>query len=547
MAIPLLVLLYVMKLRRRRLTMASTLLWRRAFEDLQVNAPFQRLRVSLLFALQLLVLILLLLAAAEPVIRAEGPASSRLILLIDRSASMRAADVTDASGEATTRLEHAKAETRDVVDRLRRGRSGRSVMIIAFGAQPKLVTGFESRSDVLDAAIDSIEPTDEEADLAAALQLAGTFVTAEEGEGGGDGRPDVVLVSDGGVRPAADQEGFTSRGGPFRFVQAGPPAESETRNVGIVSFSARRDYNDPSQVLVFTRLANAGPERVETTVTIFIDGEPGPVRRVGVDAATPGGGAGEATLSLAVELSDAAVIGARLGTRDALPHDDTAAVVLPPPARPRVALVYAGDAPDPFLEQLIEETSPRVLRPMSAAAFEADLDEDAGLARRFDLLVFDGVTPSRLPPVPSITFGAALPGSVLLSDQGAGGRRILSWRRQHVLMRHVELDPVVYAGGVSFGLPPEATPLATGRDGPVIALVSGGAGAHVQVAFRLGASNWPTHVSVTVFMQNVLEYLTLSRSGQTSLVTRPGGGDDCAARRRLRPRSWSAATTAPWF
>ena len=94
-AIPLLLLLYFLKLRRRTLRMASTLLWRRSFEDLQVNVPFQRLRFSLLLLLQFLLLLLLLFALAEPVIKAEVRPAPRIILLIDRSASMNAADADE--------------------------------------------------------------------------------------------------------------------------------------------------------------------------------------------------------------------------------------------------------------------------------------------------------------------------------------------------------------------------------------------------------------------------------------------------------------------
>ena len=56
-AVPLLLLLYFLKLRRQTLRMASTLLWRSATVDLQANVPFQRLRWSLLLLTSIAVMV----------------------------------------------------------------------------------------------------------------------------------------------------------------------------------------------------------------------------------------------------------------------------------------------------------------------------------------------------------------------------------------------------------------------------------------------------------------------------------------------------------
>src|SRR3954464_12378112 len=81
-AVPALLVLYFLKLRRRELAVSSTLLWKKAIQDLQVNAPFQRLRRNLLLLLQMLLLVLLLLALARPVTKHTAVAGKTTVVLI---------------------------------------------------------------------------------------------------------------------------------------------------------------------------------------------------------------------------------------------------------------------------------------------------------------------------------------------------------------------------------------------------------------------------------------------------------------------------------
>ena len=100
-AIPALLILYFLKLRRREMSVSSTLLWKKAIQDLQVNAPFQKLRRNLLLLLQLLLLLALLLAFSRPVTNYRPPPGQVSVILIDRSASMSAPSPTSTPCSAT--------------------------------------------------------------------------------------------------------------------------------------------------------------------------------------------------------------------------------------------------------------------------------------------------------------------------------------------------------------------------------------------------------------------------------------------------------------
>src|ERR1700675_5140326 len=91
--IPLIVVFYLLRLRRTERTVSSTFLWQQLVRDLEANAPWQRLRRSFLLLLQLLVVVVLVLAAARPFQEHAAGLARDLVLVIDASASMGATDV----------------------------------------------------------------------------------------------------------------------------------------------------------------------------------------------------------------------------------------------------------------------------------------------------------------------------------------------------------------------------------------------------------------------------------------------------------------------
>jgi hypothetical protein len=520
-AVPLLLLLYFLKLRRQTTRIASTLLWPQSTEDLQANVPFQRLRWSLLLLLQLLIAAALIAALGRPVLLGPGASASRLILLIDRSASMSATE--NGPQQPITRLDAAREAATAIVRRLGRRREPAEMMVVAFASAAQVVSGFESNRGILRDAIESVAPTDEEANLEAALALAGAFASRDESAD--QPPPQVVLISDGGVAPppGGEGQGFTLRAGGLRFIGIGPPPQA-VDNVGIAAFSARRDYQDPQRVLAFTRFVNAGLRPVETTATLRVDGEAVEVRPVGIPAATDTA-PGEAAVTFDLRIAEAAVLTVTSGHRDQLAADDSAALVLRPPAAARLALVHEGDTPDQFLVGLLEALEPQKLLVVPAAASRMGVDDELDLswaADQVDLVVLDRVSPRTLPSLPTLSFGATPEEITARPPRREGAARILSWDRQHPILRHVSLDPLVYAAFGGFDLPESWVPLALGPDGPVIAVGPGRSGRHVLVGFDLMRSNWPMDVSIAVFMHNVLNELIWPARGDAAISLRPG-------------------------
>lgn len=531
--VPALLALYLLKLRRRPVRVSSTLLWTARPSDLQVNVPLRWLKPSWLLFLQLLILACFLIALARPALDLQGPPARRLILVIDRTASMSAVE----DGGAT-RLDRAKDAAARWIDRMGSGDS--EACIVELGLEPRAVTGFMRDRGSLKAAVRAISPTDQPGSLAAALRLAAALLTpedAEQPEAPRTAEPGglVVLFSDGDFR---ETEPLAVSGADVRFERAGPPQADPRDNLGIVAVAARRDYEDPAAVRVFARLQNAGPNPVATGVVLRLDGEVLQRRAVTVPGAEPSAQPdahpGQASLTMEARTQGGALLELAVEREDQLRADNAAAIVLAPSARPRIVLVIpdrpadaepSREGPEWLLADPLRELRARSFRIMSASAYEQAAASGSVGA---DLLVFDRVRPSRTPAAPSLSFGAGLPlPGAELAEGSRAGTRVLSWDRAHPTLRHVSLDAVDIARAGRFRDPPDDPPsdapeleeLARGRDGPLIIALRDGPVRRLVVAFEASQSTWPLDFGFPIFLADAADYLTLRGEDQIA-----GGG-----------------------
>lgn len=527
-AIPALLLLYFLRLRRRPLRVSSVMFWERAAKDLQVNAPFQMIRLSWLLLLQLLAVALLCAALARPALDDDRPPEGRVAILIDASASMSARD----EGNRRTRLEDAQRAAVDAVDSLdlRAGAlgSGRGseAMVLSFAATPRTLASFTASRAELRSAIERVEATDQPADLGAALRVLAPIAGAASEEGA----PLTVLIFSDGDLPIEPGDG--ALGADVRFVRVGPEPGERADNVAITAIGARRDEDRPSNALVFARFQNAGGDAVEIPVVVRVSGERRRSETVTVGAAADR--AGEAAATFSVEAPDASIITVSIEREDALGSDNEASVALPAPQGVRIVAVAPGGTLDPSIREGLRAIEPRSLRVISPSAYSAS----AGSIGDADVLVFDRVRPETVPTLPSLSFASAppIPGLTLTPAEAASITPVVTWLRTHPVMRGVTLDRVEIARPFAMGLPSgaesgyQATALAHGLAGPLIAMVERGALRHIVVGFDVAPTDWWIDVSFPLFLINAVEHLAgwSSASGGSSHTT----SDSIAVRAR---------------
>jgi hypothetical protein len=511
-AVPLLLLLYFLKLKRKEMLVSSTLLWKRAVQDLQVNAPFQKLRRNLLLLLQMLALAAILLALTGPVLALRRGPGQRYVLLIDRSASMNATDVQP------TRLDAAKKQAKAFIESMRGGSAlswrdqSDHAMVIAFDQRAGVVCSFTSDKRQLMTRIDSIEPGDGVSRLGEAVTVARAFAQSSgvESAGGSAQKPaQLVLFSDGRI---ADLDGVVVGADELIFHRIG----ESRNNVAVTAMNARRSYERPQEVEVFASIENFGSEPVTRDVQLSISGNVHAVRSVTVPPCEREAGSkpfqpGQMTLNWSLSHGEAGVLEVRQLGADALSCDDAAWSVLDAPKQLSVLLVTQGN---PVLESALKACPIARLDPCTPSAFDA-VDPTVFAARQqYDVVVLDNHVSARLPQCRYLVFGPPPAGIDVNSPEELENQLIVDWRAQHPVLQYVNMTNVFAAKSHRLELPRDAEVLAEFSESPAVVLLHRRGGTFLLVNFDILQSNWPFEPSFVLFCYNALSYLGAQISGQ---------------------------------
>jgi aerotolerance regulator-like protein/VWA domain-containing protein len=519
--IPLLLLLYFLKLKRIEREISTTLLWKKAIQDFQANAPFQRLRKNILLFLQLLAIAAILLALAQPEIDAPQGTSNRYVIMIDRSASMNA---RDGSGP-NTRLEQAKREAVRFIDGLRESSSGLGsifentigqltgsgkadeVMVITFDVNAQVRQSFTTEKSLLRSAIQDIVPTDAPSSLDEALRLAGAYTTPELIEDRGlvlSSSADLHLWSDGKL-PDIEDVALPPQ---TTFVYHALGAVN-SGNLSITAASVRRSYDQPDLLHIFISVQSTGQAPREVDVELALDASVVGIRRVilsrPVDALPDDPWRGGVAFTLRYPSEGDAVI--RLLSDDVLAQDNTARLHIDSAQRLRVGVVTTGNL---FLQTALEGMNLERL----VAITPAELDKlvDSHQLDRFDVLLLDGVSPpvrnDRIVAGRYLVFNAVpkLPG-ITQHESVDAPTVVLEWDRDHAALPLANLDQLVIGKHLGISVAQPSVVLARSEHGPIIAEGYQGAAHVLAVAFDPTATNWPFDPGFVLFMTSAIEYL----------------------------------------
>ena len=498
--IPAVIAMYLLKLRRDETVVPSTLLWSRLSTDVEANAPWQRLRRSLLLLLQLLLVLALVVLAARPFLERPAGLARDVVLVIDTSASMAATDVVP------DRLAAARDAATAALDDLPTG--GR-VSVIAADRSARIVVNETTDLARVRQAIGDLEPSTTSGDLGDALELAGKLAARS-------GDAQILVATD-----AAVASPLTGRiDAPITVL----PVGRDRKNQAIVALAVR---TAPSSVTrsVFVSVANLDIESAQRRIEVWGDDHLLEARDVALDA--------QARSNVVIDdiPGDIGVVEIRLvgadptatGQPDRLSIDDRAWAVLPRNETRLILLVGDGD---PYLETALSYLPNVELFGVTPEEYGPATQRQDG--RPWDLVIFEGALPAVLPASPILAIAPPETSELgevagTITNPGIG-----SLSPDEPILRYVDLSTTHISEAQRLTTPEWARTVIPGPKGAPLLYSGTRAGQPAAVlAFEPRRSDLPLQVAFPILLANLTGELLGGSAAPTDAVD-PGSPVDLA-------------------
>jgi Ca-activated chloride channel family protein len=474
LSLPVIVAFYMLRLRRRDVPVGSTFLWQQLIRDVEANAPWQRLRFSWLLLIQLLIALIVVLAAARPFTTANSELSGNVVLIVDTSASMGSVD------PAGARISLARDAAHQVVSRLPVG--GRVTVVTSDLTAHVLISETDDRA-AANAAVDRISATQLPGDLTDAFALASALAAR-------DSDSTVVVVSDANVARLPN----VGIGAPVQVERVG----TTDSNQAVAALSVLR-RSGGAQLDCFVAVSNPSASTVTRRLELYADGTLVDARNLTI----PPGQRSELIISTLP--AGARVAEARLAGGDALATDDRAFALVPSSGATRTLLVSAGNV---YLENALALLPRLELYAVAPAGYGKALADAAAAKKPYGLIVFDGYVPPRPPQLPALYASPATSGRFGSVGATIDGPLIDRTAPNEPLLRFVDLSTVHIgrARSVTLADGMRAVVSTTGHK-PLIAAGRIDGQPAGLLTFALRDSDLPLQVAFPLLMSNLADFL----------------------------------------
>ena len=470
LAVPI-VIFYILKVRMRRVPVSTTMFWEQVFEEKTSRSLWHHLRHLISLLLQLMFLALLVTSLTDPFFSNDIREQRRLIVVLDTSASMQAAETN--SG---TRFDLARDQVQHMITSLK---SRDEMALLVAGNRPEVVCGLTSHQRSLQNRLDAITPTDGPTRVSDAVEI-GRRLLADHENG------EVVVVTDGCFQDAA----MIASDRKVVWSQVGETVS----NVGLTRFQVRRSLLDLVGFQILVQVSNFSSQPAECKLDLSFNDELLDVYPLDLAA-------GEVWTEVFEKTStDGGVLKAELRfdseiKTDGLESDNVAAAILPERLRIPVTLVSSGNW---FLQRVLEAND----------AVELTLATDIPKSMPANgVLVLHQKVPQKLPSgkifVVQPTTSTDLWKTLGKVEQPLVGRQ----KKDHDLLQHVSLENVMMPEALRISLQSEFTSLVESINGdPLYVHISRPEGDVVVLSVDLDQGDLPLRTAFPIMLTNALTW-----------------------------------------
>ena len=470
------VMLYILKLRRRRELVSTLLFWEQIFREKQTTSLFQKLKHLLSLLLQLLFLALLVLALARPQFAFMTKSARQIILIIDHSASMNALDGT------LSRLESAKQEALRMVDNLR---FIDEMMVVSCHTQPIIHSPFTNHQKSLRGAVESIVPTDVKTDLQPALTVAHSVAQTKP-------NPEIIVFSDFHQIPdtlLAQRESPDAQLSDAK-VRLLSVNLGEEGNVGITQFRVRKSLVNAFDYQTLLTVVNASAEEKSFNVELYLNDAILDVRPYTLAS-------GESKSELFTNFTmEGGRLKAVLDAEDALSTDNVAYAALPKREQIPVLLVTPDN---PFLENALAVDEKLDLTVVAPDQYDPGAVE-------YEVIIFDRYNPPTLGDGNYMFIYPPKAGAIWQIGESLETPIITEWERDHPILRHVHLDNVQITEAYQVQVPATANVLVRSFEDPLLIVEESQNRRIVFVATDTLKSDLPLRIAFPLIIANTIQW-----------------------------------------
>lgn len=462
--VPVLIVLYILKQRFEEKNIPSLYLWQQIIADTEATSPFQKLKNNILFILQLLTLLLVIMALANPFIWWRDQNYTNIIVVIDNSGSM------SGLGEKTIKLEEAKVRAEEYIMSLS---SQSKITLITSGRSSRVeLSGVSDKKEVI-AKVRSLQKTNSQGNMEDSYSLVKAISSQLESY-------KVIYFTDY----------------PFDIQELNGEVIQIPSAVDNVSLDYISHVIADEQLRVMLRVTNRGKRKTSTEVCLY--GEKKLLSLSEVELLP-----NETKTVYFEEISDNyKYLYGELSEKDSNLEDNTIYSIVKQQDSGKILLASDKNV---FLEKML-------LTMKNVEIYKSSPGET--IDEEFDLYIFDKSIPEKLPAKGSILF--INPSSDILginiSEEKIGGEAEIS---SHVVTKYMENSSFVIGKTREITTPYWGNSLIN-LEGKTVAFAGELKGQRIgTIGFDLNNSDMPLTPEFPIFVNNLVSYL-MDRSAITN-------------------------------